>query len=180
MVDGEKEAKGIELNERQDRRTILRGGVFRYMDHEYASPELVGREGQFITLVTIDYGTMNPFSAGLWRVGNGRAVRVNEVYYNGRELKKQKTDEEYCDMVAALAGARAISAVIVDPSAASFIAALRRRSGFKVRQANNDVANGIRCVADYLLDGKIKIHRRCAATIREFGLYRWDEKQDND
>lgn len=58
MVDGEKEAKGIELNERQDRRTILRGGVFRYMDHEYASPELVGREGQFITLVTIDYGTM--------------------------------------------------------------------------------------------------------------------------
>ena len=83
-------------------------------------------------------------------------------------------------MVAALAGARAVSAVIVDPSAASFIEALRRRSGFKVRQANNDVANGIRCVADYLLNGKIIIHRRCAATIREFGLYRWDEKQDND
>ena len=58
MVDGEKAAMVIELNERQDRRTILRGGVFRYMDHEYASPELVGREGQFITLVTIDYGTM--------------------------------------------------------------------------------------------------------------------------
>lgn len=130
--------------------------------------------------ISVDYGTMNPFSAGLWRVGNGRAVRVNEVYYNGRELKKQKTDEEYCDMVAALAGARAVSAVIVDPSAASFIEALRRRSGFKVRQANNDVANGIRCVADYLLNGKIIIHRRCAATIREFGLYRWDEKQDND
>lgn len=77
-------------------------------------------------------------------------------------------------------GARAISAVIVDPSAASFIEALRRRSGFKVRQANNDVANGIRCVADYLLNGKIIIHRRCSATIREFGLYRWDEKQDNE
>lgn len=58
MVDGEKATMGIELNERQDQRTILRGGVFRYMDHEYASPELVGREGQFITLVTIDSGTM--------------------------------------------------------------------------------------------------------------------------
>nr|DAJ54914.1 MAG TPA: large terminase [Caudoviricetes sp.] len=158
-------------------RCIAEGLIYPMFGEQCITDEEPGSGEWYIS---IDYGTMNPFSAGLWRVGNGRAVRVNEIYYNGRELKKQKTDEEYCDMVAALAGARAISAVIVDPSAASFIAALRRRSGFKVRQANNDVANGIRCVADYLLDGKIKIHRRCAATIREFGLYRWDEKQEND
>lgn len=130
--------------------------------------------------ISIDYGTLNPFSAGLWCVGKKCAVRIAEIYYSGREEKKQKTDEEYCDMVERLAGDKPIRAVVVDPSAASFIEALRRRSGFKVRHADNDVMNGIRTVSDFLRNGKIKIHESCENTIREFGLYRWDEKSESD
>ena len=69
--------------------------------------------------------------------------------------------------------------MIVDPSAASFIAALRKR-GFTVIQANNEVMDGIRRVAEYLRSGNIKIHRSCASSIAEFGLYRWDEKKTED
>ena len=130
--------------------------------------------------ISIDYGTLNPFSAGLWCVGKRSAVRIAEIYYSGREEKKQKTDEEYCDMVERLAGDKPIRAVVVDPSAASFIEALRRRSGFKVRHADNDVLNGIRTTSDFLRDGRIKIHAGCKDTIREFGLYRWDEKAESD
>lgn len=130
--------------------------------------------------ISIDYGTLNPFSAGLWCVGKKCAVRIAEIYYSGREEKKQKTDEEYCDMVERLAGDKPIRAVVVDPSAASFIEALRRRSGFKVRHADNDVLNGIRTTSDFLRDGRIKIHAGCKDTIREFGLYRWDEKAGSD
>lgn len=130
--------------------------------------------------ISIDYGTLNPFSAGLWCVGRKCAVRVAEIYYSGRDEKKQKTDEEYCDMVEQLAGDKLIRAVVVDPSAASFIEALRRRSGFKVRHADNDVLNGIRTTSDFLRDGRIKIHAGCKDAIREFGLYRWDEKAESD
>lgn len=130
--------------------------------------------------ISIDYGTLNPFSAGLWCVGKRSAVRIAEIYYSGRETRAQKTDEEYCDMVERLAGEKTIRAVVVDPSAASFSEALRRRGRFKVRHADNDVMNGIRTVSVFLRNGKIKIHESCENTIREFGLYRWDEKSEVD
>ena len=129
--------------------------------------------------ISIDYGTMNPFSAGLWCVLGGKAVRIKEYYYNGREKGVQKTDEDYCESVADLARGYNIKQVIVDPSAASFKASLRKH-GFKTRDANNDVLDGIRRTAVFLKNGNIKIHRSCADSIAEFGLYRWDDKAASD
>ena len=40
--------------------------------------------------------------------------------------------------------------------------------------------DGIRRTAVYLKNGNIKIHRSCADSIAEFGLYRWDEKATED
>jgi PBSX family phage terminase large subunit len=129
--------------------------------------------------ISIDYGTLNPFSAGLWCVLGDKATRIKEYYYNGREKSVQRTDEEYCDDIQQLAKDYKIKQVIVDPSAASFIAALRKR-GFVIRKANNEVLDGIRRTAVYLKNGNIKIHRSCADSISEFGLYRWDDKATTD
>jgi PBSX family phage terminase large subunit len=129
--------------------------------------------------ISIDYGTLNPFSAGLWCVLGDKAVRVKEYYYSGRDTNHQRTDEEYCDEVESLSKGYNIRSVIVDPSAASFITALRKR-GFKVQKANNDVLDGIRRTAVYLKNGNIKIHRSCADSISEFGLYCWDDKATED
>lgn len=129
--------------------------------------------------ISVDYGTLNPFSAGLWSVTGDKAVRIKEYYYDGRGKKKLMTDEDYCEAITELAGNKFITKVVVDPSAASFITALKRR-GFRVQQANNAVIDGIRRTAVYLRDGNIKIHRSCVDAIREFGLYRWDEKQNED
>lgn len=129
--------------------------------------------------ISVDYGTLNPFSAGLWSVTGSKAVRIKEYYHDGRKTQKQLTDEEYCDAIEKLAEGFDISKIVVDPSAASFITAMKRR-GFRVQQANNDVLDGIRRVAVCLKDGNVKIHRSCADCIREFGLYRWDEKATED
>lgn len=124
--------------------------------------------------ISIDYGTQNPFSAGLWCFADGVATRIREYYYSGRDTAVQRTDEDYCDAVDALADGLPIEYVVVDPSAASFIAALRRRGRYTVRKAKNEVLDGIRLTAAYLQNGKIKIHRSCADCIREFKIYRWD------
>lgn len=129
--------------------------------------------------ISVDYGTMNPFSAGLWCLVGGKAIRVKEYYYSGRTSAVQRTDEEYCDEIERLAEGYKIKQVIVDPSAASFVAALRKRK-FNVIKANNDVLDGIRRVAVFLKSGSIKIHRSCVDAIAEFGLYRWDEKATSD
>ncbi len=130
--------------------------------------------------ISCDYGTLNPFSAGLWCVNNGKAVRVAEYYYSGRGSSYMKTDEEYYTELEKLAGDRVIQNVIVDPSAASFIACIRRHGRFSVRKARNDVLDGIRLTAAMLRTGVIKIGSGCVDAIREFGLYRWDDKGEVD
>ena len=130
--------------------------------------------------ISCDYGTLNPFSAGLWWLYNGRAIRVAEYYYSGRSKSLLLTDEEYYQELEKLAGDRPIQAVIVDPSAASFIATIRRHDRFAVRKAKNDVLPGIHITAALLKAGLIKISAKCQDAIREFGLYRWDEKGETD
>ena len=130
--------------------------------------------------ISCDYGTLNPFSAGLWCVNDGRAVRVAEYYYSGRSSSSMKTDEEYYQELEKLAGDRYIHSVVVDPSAASFIACIRRHGRFSVRKAKNDVLPGIRLTASMLHAGVIKIGEGCKDAIREFGLYRWEEKGEVD
>lgn len=130
--------------------------------------------------ISCDYGTLNPFSAGLWWVHEGKAIRVAEYYYSGRTQSRMLTDEEYYAELEKLAGDRYIRAVIVDPSAASFIAAIRRHGRFTVRKAKNDVLFGIRLTATMLKQGIIQISASCEDAIREFGLYRWEEKGEVD
>lgn len=154
---------------------VAEGLVYEFNESNITDEQAKGAE----YYVSIDYGTLNPFSAGLWSVTGDKAVRIKEYYYDGRNAKKQMTDEEYCDAIIHLAKDVYVTKVIVDPSAASFITALKRR-GFRVQQANNSVLDGIRRTAVYLRDGNIKIHRSCVDAIREFGLYRWDEKQNED
>lgn len=130
--------------------------------------------------ISIDYGTHNPFSAGLWCVTKTEAVRIGEYYYCGREERKEKTPEEYYSEVKRLAGGRDIKCLIVDPSADAFIATVKKHHEFKVRGAVNDVLPGIQTTAEMIASGKIKIHESCEDAIREFGLYRWDEKAESD
>jgi hypothetical protein len=67
-------------------------------------------------------------------------------------------------------------AVVVDPSAASFIQQLWR-DGWSPEPANNDVTDGIRTVSSLLAAGRLKVHRSCRHLIDEFPGYSWDDRK---
>lgn len=139
--------------------------------------------------ISIDYGTLNPFSAGLWCVSDGKAVRIKEYYHSGRDTKRQLTDEEYhaelekliqyTDSEGVLQEYE-IDRVVIDPSAASFIACMRRHGKFRVKHAVNTVIDGIRNVTSMLNSKRLFIHSSCKDSIKEFKLYSWDDKAQED
>jgi len=135
--------------------------------------------------VSMDYGTQNPTVMLLWGRHGGTWYAVREYEHSGRETNIQKTDAEYyaeleklCSDVPVQAGAKI--ELIIDPSAASFIAVAQQGHRFKVRKADNDVLNGIRNTASALSDRRILINDCCKRTIREFGLYSWDSRAAED
>lgn len=130
--------------------------------------------------VSCDYGTLNPTSAGLWGLSGGHWYRVREYYYDGRKQQYQRTDEEHYEAIEKLVDGLPVAKFVVDPSAASFIEVIRRHDRFPVEQASNRVLDGIRDVATHLNAGDIFINDCCEDCIREFGLYRWDEKASED
>ena len=158
--------------------TAAQGLVYDFFDPERDAVE-VPEEGFSRWRVSVDYGTTNPASFGLWGEKEGVWYRVREYYYDSHRAGRQKTDAEYAEDLEALAGGRRIERVIVDPSAASFIQALRRR-GFQVVRADNAVADGIRVAAELLRSGRVRIGRACRDCLREMALYCWDERSGRD
>ena len=133
--------------------------------------------------VSVDYGTQNAFAALLWeRDPEGTWHAVREYYYSGRAEGHQKTDEDYVADLAAMVADAPVSPVevIVDPSAASFIAALRRHGGFRVRKADNEVADGIRDVAVCLQNGYVRLSEDLTSLAKEFTGYVWDDSEQFD
>ena len=147
------------------------GRVYDFFGPEMVAP--VPEDGFRKWYISCDYGTVNPTSMGLWGLREGIWYRVKEFYFSSRQQMRQMTDEEYAGELKKLAGERKIEAVIVDPSAASFIEVLRRK-GWWVQKAHNDVLSGIRLTADALKEGKIVICEGCADCIREMDEYVWD------
>ena len=130
--------------------------------------------------ISCDYGTVNPASFGLWGLQGGVWYRIDEYYYNSRLEGTQRTDEEHYAELERLAGGRPVSKVVVDPSAASFIAVIRQHGVFRPIPAKNDVLDGIRQVGVALKQGDIRICSCCRDSIREFGLYRWRDDKSRD
>ena len=156
---------------------VAEGLIYGFFGDKQITSKLPANGDYFIS---VDYGTLNPFSAGLWCWDGEAATRIREYYYSGRDTGRQKTDEEYYEALEALAGDLPVQSVIIDPSAASMITTIKRRGRFGVRRAKNDVIPGIVTTARLLRSGKMKIHESCKDAIREFRLYRWDDKQTTD
>lgn len=129
--------------------------------------------------ISVDYGTMNPCVFLLWGLRGGVYYLIDEYYYNGRK-DTPRTDEEHYKALEALAGKLKITKIIIDPSAASFITLIQRKKKFSVVGADNVVIDGIRDCGTALQLGLIKISSDCKDTIKEYGLYVWDDTKTED
>ena len=130
--------------------------------------------------VSIDYGTHNPTSMGLWGLYNRKWYRVADSYFDSVKQMRQRTDEEHYrelhNLITDNTGGKKPVAVIVDPSAASFIECIKRHGEYRVRQADNDVLSGIANVSTELNAGRLLFCDCCHEIFDEFLSYIWDQK----
>ncbi len=131
-------------------------------------------------VVSIDYGTVNPFAAGLWAFDGRRAQKEYEYYYDSRETGIRRDDETHYNELCKLIGDRRVEYIIVDPSAASFIECINKHGDYIAKGAINDVLDGIRVQTTFLNKGIISYYKDCRATISEYGLYSWDMENTED
>jgi len=154
---------------------MAEGVIFDMFSEEIHKVETKDREYTKF-YISIDYGTQNPTTFGLWGLFDGIWYKVKEYHYDGRKQGKQKTDEEYYHDLVEFAQGYQIIKVIIDPSAASFIATIQKHGKFIVKKAKNDVLKGIRNMATALKEKKVLYNDCCVETFREFSSYVWDEK----
>lgn len=144
------------------------------------------------SVLSIDYGTMNAFACLQWDQYD-KWYMTARYYYSGRDTGMQKTDAEYLKDIEARFSAliedyrqRAKEMltekipVIIDPSAASFIALLKRTDWAKVIPAKNDVLNGIRETATAMNMQRIAVMDYIDEFKEEAGGYVWDDSAGDE
>ena len=152
--------------------------------------------------IAIDYGIHNP-TVFLDIYLDGDQVYIdNEYYYDSRadenaeqihpQLPDIKHYEALVDFIEGetyemMQGQYKVTRVkrpvdiIIDPSAASFIAQIEMDGRYSVQQADNSVLDGIRNMSTLLATDKLHISlERCPSMISELYEYRWDEKAKED
>lgn len=160
-----------------------------YPMYESAIVSEIPKEFTEYTL-SIDYGTQNAFAAIIWGKKNGVWYGIDEYYYSGRDTGRQKADDDYADdmdkFTAWLFDHEPDKAplivgkleTIIDPSATSFIAMLRKHGRYKIRKADNDVLDGIRETATAMNLGLIKVSDKMTNWKKEVAGYTWDDKRE--
>ena len=178
--------------------TLAEGLIFANHEKALADESMFpGKPDEYA--LSLDYGTSNPFAVLLWERYGNTWFAAKELYYSGRDTGIQKTDDEYLQMLENLiqpikpflmSNTRDMwgnyveriepVSVVVDPSAASFIALLRQSDWFRVREADNVVIDGIRNTTTAIERGIIKVNRSCRQWRNEAQSYIWDEKAVED
>ena len=135
--------------------------------------------------LSLDYGTQNAFAGILWGKRDNVWYAYDGYYYSGRKEGHQKTDSDYADDLDELTKDIPLQygqkiEVIIDPSAASMKAELRRHGKYKVRDADNDVLDGIRETATAIQRGLIKVSPDIEDFWLEIAGYVWDNRDDGE
>ena len=122
-----------------------------------------------------DYGTSNAFVILETIRQNGISWVVNEFYYDSKKAGRQKEDIEYVDDLIKFIDGKRYTTVVLDPSAASFKVAARRR-GVRIKEADNEVLDGIRLVASLFGTKLLRVHKKCVNLRQSIAAYVWDDK----
>jgi PBSX family phage terminase large subunit len=127
--------------------------------------------------VSVDYGIYHPMVYLLNGLGNDGVLYPFRLYYfDGSKAQVQKDDQQYADDFTRFLNGIEPSKIIIDPSASSFIQALKQRGYKQLKKANNDVNNGIRLVQSRMNEGKIKFIGNLKMLYKEMTTYAWDPK----
>lgn len=129
-------------------------------------------------VLSLDYGTTNPFHALLIGLGVDRRLYVgHEWRWDSKRQRGALTDAQYSQRLRDWVDDLGIvpEYTVIDPSAASFRVQLHDE-GWTSRLADNDVVDGIQNVASLFATERLKVSEACPELIREIPGYAWDPK----
>lgn len=161
--------------------TLAEGLIYPLYEKCIKEPPQDERPTQYVQ--SIDYGTMNAFSCGLWAKYTDAWYRIDEYYYSGRDTGVQKTDNDYMNDLDIFISKYPIAGriiTIIDPSAKSMITLLKRNGKYRIKEAKNSVLDGIHDTNTAMQKGLIFISPKCKHWLTEVQGYIWDEKAGDD
>lgn len=155
---------------------LAHGAIYDCYDHtnEYENPF----PAPSYYIVGIDYGTTNATAAVLCAITPNKwpQIRVEaEYYYDSAKKGRSKTDEELVRDIQEFISYKNVSAIYVDPAAASLKIALRQKD-LPVLDANNDVLLGIKIMSKFIGGKNLVIHKGCINLREQIQTYAWDAK----
>jgi PBSX family phage terminase large subunit len=159
---------------------LAEGAVFDFFDEKvHTLPKAPAN--QKYSIVGVDYGTTNATSFVMVKYNDSCSPCLyvsKEYYWDSKKKGRQKNNTEYAQDLLNFIEGHAVKFIYCDPSAAAFKLELRRIGlNVPVRDANNDVLNGIQEMATLLGNGDLKIGRDCRNLIEEMQAYSWDTKK---
>ncbi len=155
---------------------LATGAIYDTFDHANIYEKTFCNPKEYI--VGIDYGTTNATAAVLCSLTPNQwpQVRVEaEYYYDSVAKGRAKQDSELVKDIEEFIRYKNVSAIYVDPAAASFKIALRQ-ADLPVIDAKNDVLPGIRVTSQLIAGKNIVIHKSCTTLLEHIQSYAWDSK----
>src|ERR1700754_523716 len=140
-------------------------------DNQYEHPQ----DNPTYYVVGVDYGTSNATAAVLCGVRPTRWPQITvekEYYYDSVKQGRQKTDDELARDIKDFVAYHNVSAIYVDPSAASLKLELHRRN-LPVLPAKNDVLPGIKVTSKFIAGKNLVVQKGCKTLIDVLQTYSW-------
>jgi len=161
---------------------LAQGAIYDFFEEKYHTIKNKDMPVAQYYAISIDYGTKNPFSAGLYGINHEsmpKVWRMKEFYYDSEQAGRQLTDSQYADRLDDFINSNGVrnnlGFLIIDPSALSFKQELESR-GYIVTDADNSVLDGIRNQASMLQKGEYMVGEDCPQCIEDYTAYLWSDQ----
>lgn len=126
----------------------------------------------------LDYGTINPTACHIAAISPNQwpQIRIEkEYYFDSVKHGRSKTDQELARDVKNFVGHIPLTALYVDPAAASLKLELRNLD-LPVVDANNDVLFGIKLMSQFIAGKNLLVRQNCINLIEQCQSYAWCPK----
>jgi len=160
---------------------LAEGAVFDFFDTKVHVLKRPPASAEYF-IAGIDYGTTNNFACVVQGINTGHKTQTGvkrwfeaEYVWDSKAKGRQMTNSEYANAVEKFLEPYGVTAVYVDPSAASFKLELRRR-GLHIVDADNDVFSGLTEMTSSMAKGSLFVMESCPYLIKEIQSYVWDSK----
>ncbi len=154
------------------------GSIYDMFEKEWNVCDYPPHSAQY-WIAGVDVGTSNPFAMVLIGVNENQSPMLwveKEYYWDPAKCGRQKTNLEFAEDLERMLDGYPIRMMYVDPAASSMKLELKKKN-FTVKDADNDVKNGIATVQNMFASQNLMVLSECKNTIREIESYIWDSKK---